>query len=500
MTAANDDGRDLPVRSDRTDNSGDGGRRKTSGDGGRMSVGDGPIFGDGGRTSEPREVGGVDESGDCGHAESGLPDRNTSVIPGVDESGDCGHAEGSADDGRSRGIVVVHYAELGTKGKNRGFFVGVLRRNLRRALEGLPVEAIRSQHARVFIELRVPAEGILRTEIARRLRAVMGIAHFAFAHRIIGRPLDRLAREALELAQREIARRPGIRTFAVETHRGDKTFPHKSPDVNRQVGSVIREATGLAVDIRNADLVVFIEVLPDSLLLYAEREAGQRGLPVGASARVVSLLSSGIDSPVASWRILARGCRVIYVHFHSVPFTRRASVDLTLELVRQLAPYQPRSEVYLVPFAEIQRKIAIDAPSSIRVILYRRWMLRLAQKVAEKVGARALVTGDSIGQVASQTVENLAAIEDAATLPVFRPLVATGKEEIMEMARRIGTYEISIQPYDDCCAYLMPNNPETRVRMEVVRQAEETLGPMTELVWDALARAERHVFPCVRAE
>ncbi|MCA9756752.1 MAG: tRNA 4-thiouridine(8) synthase ThiI [Candidatus Eisenbacteria bacterium] len=406
----------------------------------------------------------------------------------------------------SRGVVVIHYAELGTKGKNRSFFVGVLRRNLRRALVGLEVASIQSRHARIFLEFAAPLDDDLQRELRSRLGAVMGIATFSFATRIPGRPLDRLEREACELVERalgEQAREPGagggsvIRTFAVDTRRGDKSFPIPSPEINRRLGAAIQGRTGLGVDIRNPDLNVGVEVLPDSILLYGNREEGQRGLPVGASARVVSLLSSGIDSPVASYRILARGCRVIYVHFHSMPYTQRASVDLTLDLVHQLAPYQPKSELYLVPLAEIQRKIAVEAQSSIRVVLYRRWMVRLAEKVAAKVGARALVTGDSIGQVASQTVENLSVIEEAATIPILRPLVATGKEEIIRMARKIGTYDISTQPYEDCCAFLMPQNPETHVRPDDVRRAEEALGPMEDLVWDALARAERHVIPCV---
>ncbi|MEZ4649619.1 MAG: tRNA uracil 4-sulfurtransferase ThiI [Candidatus Eisenbacteria bacterium] len=397
----------------------------------------------------------------------------------------------------TKGLVVVHYAELGTKGKNRSFFVGVLRRNLRRALVGLPIANVQSRHARIFVELAAPLDDDLRSELSARLGAVMGIATFSFAERIPGRPLDRLEQEACRLVERALAGGAAIRTFAVDTRRGDKSFPIPSPEINRRIGAAIGARTGLGVDIRNADLTVGVEVLPDSILLYGEREEGQRGLPVGASARVVSLLSSGIDSPVASYRILARGCRVIYVHFHSMPYTKRASVDLTLDLVRQLAPYQPKSELYLVPLAEIQRKIAVEAQSSIRVVLYRRWMIRLAEKVAAKVGARALVTGDSIGQVASQTVENLSVTQGAATLPILRPLVATGKEEIIRMARRIGTYDISTQPYEDCCAFLMPQNPETHVRPEDVARAEDALGPMDDLVWDALGRAERHVIPCV---
>lgn len=391
----------------------------------------------------------------------------------------------------SQDLVVVHYAELGTKGKNRSFFVGVLRRNLRLALAGLPIGSIQSRHARLFVHLSAPLDDALRDAIRERLRPVMGIAHFGFAARLPARDLEVLASSAVALAERACGSDAAIRTFAVDTRRADREFPHRSPEVNRRIGAAIQAATGLAVDLRDPDLGLYVEILPDGLLLAAEREEGQRGLPVGSSAAVVALLSSGIDSPVAAWRVLGRGCRVVYAHFHSMPFTQRASLDLAVDLVRCLAPYQPRSELYLVPFAEIQRHIAIGAPPALRVVLYRRWMLRLAEKIAHKVGARALVTGDSIGQVASQTVENLATIEQASTLPVLRPLVATGKEEIIALARRLGTYDISTQPYDDCCAYLMPQSPETHARLAAVLRAEEELGPLDDLAWNALARAER---------
>ncbi len=393
-----------------------------------------------------------------------------------------------------RTYIVVHYAELGTKGKNRAFFVGVLRRNIRRALSGLPLGSIRTSAGRIHVEILTPPDQPEVAEACRRLEKVLGIAWIARAEVLQGRPLDRLEQEAKDHFLEVLRKRPETCSFAVKCSRADKDFPVHSPEINRRVGSAVKLASGLDVDIRNPDLTLYIELLPDRLLYYCDRTEGQRGLPVGASARVLSLLSSGIDSPVASKRIMTRGCHVSFVHFHSVPYTQRASVDLTEELVRVLGAYQPRSELVLIPFAELQRKIALEAPSAIRVVLYRRYMLRLAEIVAKKVRARALVTGESIGQVASQTVENIAVIEDAATLPILRPLIAMSKEEIIREARVLGTYEISTQPYEDCCGYLMPNNPQTHAQLAEVLAAEEKLGPMTDLMRGTIDRAEERVF------
>lgn len=422
-------------------------------------------------------------------------------------------------------IVVIHYAELGLKGKNRVFFVGMLKRNLHRTLEGCPTREIRSLAARIVIDFGRALTVEEASEVVRRLRSVPGIAHFSLCTEIGGRDIDELERQLVALARRRVGvgtsrvtgelgmeaerrpagrsgeagadgrplrrpeaveDRPAPRSFCIASHRSDKNYPVTSMAMNRRLGAAVQTATGLPVDIDHADLRLHVEVLNDRFLYYGDRTAGPGGLPVGSSGRVLALLSSGIDSPVAAYRMMIRGCRVFFVHFHSMPYTHRASVDLAEELVRHLAPYQPSARLYFVALAEIQRAIVTGAPAPLRVILYRRMMLRLAAWMAKRTRAKALVTGDSLGQVASQTLENLIAMENASPIPVLRPLIAMGKDEIIAEARRLGTFEISTQPYDDCCSFLMPEHPETRANLDAVLRAEERLGDMSELMREAV--------------
>jgi thiamine biosynthesis protein ThiI len=265
-------------------------------------------------------------------------------------------------------------------------------------------------------------------------------------------------------------------SFRVATKRADKNFPLRTPELNAHIGTRIQGATGAAVDLsEEADLTVAIEIVSGTALVYCEKHPGPGGLPLGVSGRVVSLLSGGIDSPVAAYAVMKRGCRADFVHFHSHPYTDRASVEKALEVAQLLTRYQYRSAVHLVPFAEVQQRLVAEAPAPIRIILYRRFMARIAEAIALRQGASALVTGESLGQVSSQTLANLATIEAVAGMPILRPLIGMDKQEIINLAKAIGTFEVSILPDQDCCSFLMPRRPATRSRPEELDAAEASL-------------------------
>lgn len=394
--------------------------------------------------------------------------------------------------------IVVHYGEVGIKGKNRAFFLGMLKRVLHRTLEGAPSRNIQSLPGRLLLEFSRPLSEIETSRVLERIGGTFGISHFSVCEVVPKASvsggseddLKALHRAVVEIARRASARFPVPSSFRIASHRSDKQFPITSVELNTRLGRAVVNALSLPVDLRAPQMEIHVEILHDRFLLYGDRREGLDGLPVGSSGRVVALLSSGIDSPVAAYRMMGRGCRVSFVHFHSMPYTKRASVDLAIDLVRRLSLHHPTSRLYLVPLANIQQKIVTQAPAPLRVVLYRRYMLRLAELVAKKMRARALVTGDSLAQVASQTLDNLAAIDQAASMPILRPLIGTGKEEIIDVARRIGTFDISIQPFDDCCSFLMPHSPETHAKLEAVLRAEERLGDMQDLLDDALARTE----------
>ncbi len=269
--------------------------------------------------------------------------------------------------------------------------------------------------------------------------------------------------------------RKGYDSFAIDTKRSDKTFPLTSPEINRELGGFVKEETGKGVDLTDPDLRISVEWLHDRVLFFFERMPGPGGLPVGVSGRVVGLISGGIDSPVAIYLMMKRGCGVIFIHFHSFPFTNRASQRKVMEIAQELSRSRQSSKIYFLPFAELQKQIATSTPAPYRILLYRRFMLRVAEAIARREKARALVTGDSLGQVSSQTLSNLATVDHAVDLSVIRPLIGLDKREIIDLARAINTYVISIQPHDDCCTFLMPKQPYTRSTPRELREVEKEL-------------------------
>jgi len=367
--------------------------------------------------------------------------------------------------------LVVHYHEISLKGGNRPHFLRRLAANLERALRDLgPVRAVRLP-GRIALEL---GPGVDPAAARDRAARVFGVANLALGERT-GPSLDALKRAVdRAIAGREFA------SFRITARRAFKTFPLTSVEMNRELGAHVLAGLAQAgrtcrVDLRNPECNVHVEVLPDQAFVYAERTAGPGGLPVGVSGTVVALLSGGIDSPVAAWRMMKRGCRVVFVHFHAVPYLPDTSIRKARELVGVLTAWQYGSRLFLVPFGEIQRQVVLTVPGPYRVVVYRRLMLRIAEVLADRAGAGALVTGDSLGQVASQTLENLGRTSEVARLPVLRPLIGMDKLEISGQAEAIGTYGISIEPDADCCTLFVPRYPETRVRPEQIAAAEARL-------------------------
>jgi tRNA uracil 4-sulfurtransferase len=362
--------------------------------------------------------------------------------------------------------IIVHYQEIALKGKNRPWFVSRLMQNLRAMTTGLDVRAVHPLMGRIEIVLGPNARF---DQVGERLRKVFGVANYSLAGRA---PLDIDAIAAAilnDLGDREVS------SFRVSAKRGDKRFPMTSPQIEREVGGRIKEAKGWHVDLERAELVIHVEMLPTEAFYLFGKEPGAGGLPSGVSGRVACLLSGGIDSPVAAFRLMRRGCSVLLVHFHSYPFLSRASQEKVRETAALLAQYQHRSLLKLVPFGEIQREVVLAVPAPLRVVVYRRLMLRIAERLAVAWNARALVTGEVIGQVASQTLENLSVIAGATRLPILRPLVGMDKEEITAQAQRLGTFEISIIPDQDCCQLFTPRHPATRARHVAVVAAESAL-------------------------
>lgn len=368
--------------------------------------------------------------------------------------------------------IVVHYHELWLKGGNRRFFVSKLASNLRLALAGIPVEKISRPNDRLIFHL---GEGASVEEALRRIGRVSGIAYYALA-----RPVAR-DMEALCSAAWEEIEPLAFSTFAVRAKRSDKSFPHNSSQIECVVGRFLLDRLDTAgrnarVKLSDPDVTCRIEITSGPALVYARKVAGPGGLPANTAGKMTCLLSGGFDSAVAAYQMMKRGAHLSFVHFYGTGARPgESSVHVARELARQLVPWQFTAKLYRVPFEEIQREIVRYAPEACRVLLYRRMMLRIAEVFARRNGSLALVTGDSLGQVASQTLRNMVSVEAAATMPVFRPLAGTDKLEIIETARKIGTHDISSEPFHDCCPIFLPRSPALHANPAELEAAEAKL-------------------------
>jgi tRNA uracil 4-sulfurtransferase len=372
----------------------------------------------------------------------------------------------------SNPVIVVHYHELWLKGGNRRFFLGKLFTALRLGLEGIPVERIEQPGDRFVVRL---GQGASLEEVDRRIERVLGIAYYAVA-RPVERDMEALCRAAWE--EVEPLR---FATFAVRVKRSDKTFSHTTMEIESAVGRYLLDKSlaqgrDARVRLKDPELTCHIEVTPGPLLVYARKIPGAGGLPANTAGRLACLLSGGYDSAVAAYHMMKRGAHLSFVHFYGTGARPgESSLHVASGLVRALVPCQFRAKLYRVPFEDIQREIVRYAPEGVRLLLYRRMMLRIAEVLARRDRALALVTGDSLGQVASQTLRNLVAVEAAATMPVFRPLIGTDKMDILSTARKIGTYDISSEPFHDCCPVFLPRTPELSARPEQLAEAEAKL-------------------------
>jgi tRNA uracil 4-sulfurtransferase len=377
-------------------------------------------------------------------------------------------------------FFVIHYNELGLKKGNRDYFENALCANINAVLQDCGAERAKRITGRLLLPLKPDADV---PEIKKRLGRVFGIAYFGEAWGS-PQPVENLEANAWSLIEGR-----SFKSFRIDTRRGDKRYPQTSVEINQRVGAYVKERSGARVDLENAELTCWIEIVEKHALLYVERLPGPGGLPVGTSGKVAVLLSGGIDSPVAAWKMIKRGCTPVFVHFHSFPYTNKESQEKAKQIVKVLSNYALRAKIYMVPFAEVQRHIMVDTPLDTRVILYRRYMLRLAEQIAIREKARLLVTGDSVGQVASQTIENIDVISRAVPMPILRPLVGDDKLEIVDVARRIGTYDISIQPDQDCCSLFVPKHPETKANLAEIEKSEARLD-VVEAMKAAMETAE----------
>ncbi|MCY4384483.1 MAG: tRNA 4-thiouridine(8) synthase ThiI [Nitrospinae bacterium] len=368
--------------------------------------------------------------------------------------------------------ILIHYDEIGLKGKNRPLFIERLSRRIERAASLYCEAKVKKRTGRLVLDtsgLKAPAD------LIEALRKVFGVAYFARAQCV---PLDL---EAAANTALEMIAPLKTQSFRVRTRKSFPTTPVSTREWDRAIGARIQARRHLPVDLERPGLTVHVEVIPREAWVYAEKIRGPGGLPVGSVGRVAALLSGGIDSPLAAWRIMKRGCEVVFIHFHGAPYLSRASADKAEDLAHVLNGYQSGSRLYMVPFGNLQKEIVLATQPEYRVVLYRRFMMRIGEHIAGLENARALVTGESLGQVASQTLQNLAAIEEAVRMPILRPLIGMDKDEIIEGAKKLGTFEISIEPDQDCCSLFVPKHPAIRSHAGHLRGLESRL-PVQEMI------------------
>ena len=384
----------------------------------------------------------------------------------------------------------MHYAEISLKGGNRPLFLRHLRHNIERATADLEVKAVRRLSGRLILDLEGhPDPTAVRDRIAR----VCGVASVSLGLGVAA------SLEAMKGAVAALVDGRPFASFRITARRAFKTYPRTSVELNRELGAFVLARIPTRVDLRNPEVNIHVEVLPGEAFAYAGRTPGPGGLPVGSGGVVAALLSAGIDSPVAAWRMMKRGCRVVFVHFHSVPYLPATSQAKARALAERLTVWQYESCLCLVPFGEIQREVVLSVPPPLRVVVYRRLMVRIAEALGRRHGAQALVSGESLGQVASQTLTNLSRVNEAASVPVLRPLIGMDKLEITAEAKHLGTYEVSIEPDADCCTLFTPRHPATGVSAVELTRAESRLD-MARLVSQGCTGAvlERFAFPVRR--
>ncbi len=367
--------------------------------------------------------------------------------------------------------IICHYSEIGLKGKNRPFFVKALQKNINHAVEHTAPELVRiveKTHDRLIISLKETEKDSFEL-LFEALRKVFGIAYFCPVL-MIENDLESMKKNAVKMLKTE-----EFQSFRVTARMTSSASLHSKMHVHEKVGAFIQTKLKKNVNLNHPDIICYIDTIQEGTFIYKNKIKGAGGMPVGTGGKGVVLLSGGIDSPVAAFYMLKRGMVAIYVHFHSLPHVSPASIEKVKHLTEILSKYQKKPKLFMVPFAEIQEEIMEKNSEKYRLLLYRRFMLRIANKIADNERAKAIITGESLGQVASQTVENLGAVDSVSELPVFRPLIGMDKQEIINTAKKINTYSISIRPHEDCCTLFIPKKPATKATSEKLDDEESKL-------------------------
>lgn len=382
--------------------------------------------------------------------------------------------------------VICHYDEIGIKGRNRGVFEDKLIENIK---DGLTAETpgnfehVKRISGRVIIKLSEKGKKDIK-KIEKVLSRTFGIAYFTFAFSC-SQDIDSI--KAKVLANMSMKK---FRTFRITSQRSKKDFHLTSQEINVEVGAyIVDNIKDIKVKLEKPTVNCFIEIVDNFTFIYFDKINGPGGLPIGVSGKALLLVSGGIDSPVAAYYLMKRGLEVRYIHFHSLPYTSQVSLDKVESLVGVLNNFQHKSKIYFVPFSDIQKEIMLNVPDKFRIIFYRRFMFKIAEEVARKEKIIVLGTGESLGQVASQTAENLTATEDAVKMLILRPLIGFDKKEIIKVALNIGTYEISIIPHEDCCSLFLPKNPETKANLDEVKKVEKVFN-IKKIIKEALKNIE----------
>ena len=387
-------------------------------------------------------------------------------------------------------VLIVRYSEIHLKGLNRPYFEKALVNRISHAISDPDVTVDREQ-GRIFVN------GVTDINVyayAERLRKVFGI-HSVSPAVAVEKDWDAVVDGARKLLDRYLSTLPGgVHTFKVFARRADKRFPYNSEMICRELGHQLLEAFScLQVDVHHPEIMFGVEIRKTHAYLYCQEMEAVGGMPVGTNGRAMLLLSGGIDSPVAGYMIAKRGVSLDAIHFYSYPYTSERAREKVIDLAKQISEYSGDMTLHLVPFTDIQLSIYDNCPKAETTVIMRRLMMKIADRIAVRTGAQALITGESIGQVASQTMESLTVTNDAATLPVFRPLIGFDKDEIVSYAKKIGTFETSIQPYEDCCTIFVPQHPVTKPSLERILVSEQAVDfePMIE---KAIADTEQMVF------
>ncbi|MEM4330987.1 MAG: tRNA uracil 4-sulfurtransferase ThiI [Candidatus Pacearchaeota archaeon] len=374
-------------------------------------------------------------------------------------------------------FVVVHYSEIGTKGKNRTYFENILVRNIKNSFRE-KLKKVFKRYGRIVCEFN---DFVEKNEIMKGLSVIPGIANFSFAE-VSSKNLEDIQNKSLQIMKNLF-----FSSFKVHTTRSDKSFHLNSLQINETIGDFLSKCLEKKVNLSSPDVTLFIEIGEKEVFLYTEKIKGIGGLPVGASGKVLCSLSGGIDSPVASYLMMKRGCKVHFVHFFNELEKHKGAYQSKInEIVSILTKFQGKSKLFLVPFGEIQKEIIIHCPSEYRMILYRRVMIKILNLLAKREKAKAIVTGDNLGQVASQTLENLRCIYSLSDFPIIHPLIGFNKEEIIELAKKIGTYSSSIKDYVDCCSFLISKHPSTKTSYERIKHIESNIKEMENLIERAI--------------